>query len=102
MDAPRDTSEPTAPRPGAPTPLLAVRDLAVSFESAGRTVRAVDGVSLTIYPGQTLGVVGESGSGKSVTAMSILHLIPRPPGRFDRGAVTFQTASGPRDLLAMS
>jgi ABC-type dipeptide/oligopeptide/nickel transport system ATPase component len=87
----------------APThPLLAVRDLAVSFDAHGRTVRAVDGVSMTIHPGQTLGVVGESGCGKSVTAMSLMHLIPRPPGRFERGAAVFQTSDGPRDLLAMS
>lgn len=78
-----------------PRPLLRVRDLAVSFESrGGPPVRAVDGVRMTIYPRQTVAVVGESGCGKSVTALSTLQLIPRPPGRFDRGEVWFDSASG--------
>jgi ABC-type dipeptide/oligopeptide/nickel transport system ATPase component len=85
------------------TPLIRVSDLAVSFDNgAGPRVQAVDGVRMSIYPRQTLAVVGESGCGKSVTAMSTLHLVPRPPGRFDRGEVTFQTDRGPRDLLTMS
>ena len=84
-------------------PLIRVNDLAVSFDNgAGPRVQAVDGVRLSIYPRQTLAVVGESGCGKSVTAMSTLHLIPRPPGRFDRGEIIFQTDEGPRDLLTMS
>src|ERR1043166_9523705 len=96
------------PEPAIPTsPLLAVRDLAVSFTGGaagpmGPRVRAVDGVSLTIYPGQTLAVVGESGCGKSVTAMSLMHLVPCPPGRFDRGKAMFQTDDGLRDLLSMN
>jgi ABC-type dipeptide/oligopeptide/nickel transport system ATPase component len=86
-------------------PLLEVRDFAASF--AGRDgqhrVRAVDGVRMTIHPGQTLAVVGESGCGKSVTALSALQLIPRPPGRFDGGTVMFAgKAGGRRDLLTMS
>ncbi|MFT3685027.1 MAG: hypothetical protein QM783_08900 [Phycisphaerales bacterium] len=68
-------------------PILTVEDLAVSFPGAGsRRVRAVDGVSLTLFPRQTLAVVGESGSGKSVTALSTLRLIPSPPSRVERGA----------------
>ena len=77
-----------------PPPLLQVRDLAVSFSSdtsiTGRT-QAVDGVSMTIHPGQTLAVVGESGCGKSVTALSLLHLLPRHTARVDRGTAIFNT-----------
>ena len=57
---------------------------------------------MTIYPRQTLAVVGESGCGKSVTAMSTLHLVPRPPGRWDRGEAWFETDQGPKDLLKFS
>ena len=83
-------------------PLLRVSDLAVSFDNgSGPRIQAVDGVRMSIYPRQTLAVVGESGCGKSVTAMSMMHLVPRPPGRFDRGEAVFQTDSGPRDLLTL-
>src|SRR5437763_484830 len=72
-------------------PLLSIRDLAVSFDNrGGPRVQAVDGVSLTIYPRQTVAVVGESGCGKSVTAMSVLRLLPSPPARFDRGEVLWR------------
>jgi ABC-type dipeptide/oligopeptide/nickel transport system ATPase component len=84
-------------------PLLRVEDLAVSFDNrAGPRIQAVDGVRMTIYPRQTLAVVGESGCGKSVTAMSTLHLVPRPPGRFDRGRIMFQADTGDIDLVQMS
>jgi ABC-type dipeptide/oligopeptide/nickel transport system ATPase component len=83
-------------------PLMTVTDLAVSFDNGtGPRIQAVDGVRMTLYPRQTVAVVGESGCGKSVTAMSTLHLIPRPPGRFDRGEVWFETDRGRRDLLDM-
>jgi ABC-type dipeptide/oligopeptide/nickel transport system ATPase component len=61
-------------------------------------VRAVDGVSYDLYPGETLAVVGESGSGKSVTALSILRLIPEPPGRIVSGRILFKG----RNLLELS
>jgi ABC-type dipeptide/oligopeptide/nickel transport system ATPase component len=77
-------------------PLLRVDDLAVEFPTEDGVVRAVDGVSLEVRPGEILGVVGESGSGKSVTAMSVLGLI-RPPGRVVRGSVTFDG----EDLLTL-
>ena len=78
-------------------PLLEIADLAVSFEVADTRVQAVDGLSLTIHPRQTLALVGESGCGKSVTALGVLRLIPCPPGRVDRGSITF----GGRDLLGL-
>ncbi len=71
------------------TPLLTIRDLHVEFRTDEAVVRAVNGVNLSAYPGQTLAVVGESGSGKSVTALSILRLIPTPPGRIVAGSITF-------------
>jgi ABC-type dipeptide/oligopeptide/nickel transport system ATPase component len=78
---------------GTEHPVLRVGDLGVSFDNgAGPRIQAVDGVRLSIYPRQTLAVVGESGCGKSVTAMSILRLIPRPPGRFDRGQIFFRSS----------
>ena len=72
-------------------PLMSVEDLAVSFDNgSGPRIQAVAGVSMSVYPRQTLAVVGESGCGKSVTAMSSMQLIPRPPGRFDAGRIMFE------------
>jgi ABC-type dipeptide/oligopeptide/nickel transport system ATPase component len=69
--------------------LLEVEDLVVHFPTDAGLVRAVDGLSFSVHAGETLAVVGESGCGKSVTAMSALQLIPRPPGRYDRGSILF-------------
>jgi ABC-type glutathione transport system ATPase component len=60
---------------GAPPPLLKIRDLTVEFPVANERARVVDGVSLEVARGQTLGLVGESGSGKTLTALSVLGLI---------------------------
>ena len=69
--------------------LLQIQDLSVVFDTDDGVVRAVDGVSLDILRGEVLGLVGESGCGKSVTAMSILRLIPSPPGRIESGKIVF-------------
>jgi ABC-type dipeptide/oligopeptide/nickel transport system ATPase component len=65
--------------------LLEVKNLKTHFKTGDGIVKAVDDVSFTIDRGETLGVVGESGSGKSVTALSILRLIPSPPGQIVSG-----------------
>jgi peptide/nickel transport system ATP-binding protein/oligopeptide transport system ATP-binding protein len=70
--------------------ILRIEDLQTHFFSHEGTVRAVDGVNLTIKRGETLGLVGESGCGKSVTALSIMRLIPDPPGRIVGGRIVFE------------
>src|SRR5262245_24971003 len=74
-------------------PLLSVRDLRVSFALDEGLVRAVDGTSFDVMPGQVLGVVGESGCGKSVTMKAILQLIDRP-GRITNGEIRFRRDGG--------
>ena len=74
-------------------PLLEVDDLHMHFFTRDGVVKAVDGVSFTLEAGETLGVVGESGSGKSVTALSIMRLIPEPPGRVVKGDIRFRGES---------
>jgi peptide/nickel transport system ATP-binding protein/oligopeptide transport system ATP-binding protein len=78
-------------------PLLDVRDLKVSFRTEDGLVKAVDGVSLTLFEGETLGIVGESGSGKSVTMMSVMRLINDPNARFE-GEVLYKG----RDLMTLN
>ena len=70
-------------------PLLQIVDLQTHFFTPEGTVRAVDGVTYNVFPGETLGLVGESGSGKSVSALSLMRLIPNPPGKIVGGDVTF-------------
>src|SRR5215831_12098438 len=83
-------------------PLLQVRDLRVSFRMDEGTVRAVDGVTFNVLPGQVVGIVGESGCGKSVTMRAILQLV-EPPGRIVGGRILFQTESGTTvDLARLS
>jgi peptide/nickel transport system ATP-binding protein len=73
--------------------LLEVDNLSTYFDTLAGTVRSVNGVSYRLQAGQTLGVVGESGCGKSVTALSIMRLLPMPPGRFAGGAVRYRGAN---------
>src|SRR5215475_3912136 len=78
--------------------LLEVKDLRVYFHSAEGTVKAVDGISFEVKQGQTLGIVGESGSGKTVANLSLMRLIPEPPGKIVSGSVVLDG----RDVLKMS
>ncbi len=79
------------------TALLELDQLATHLDTADGLVRAVDGVSFTVQRGQTVGLVGESGCGKSVTALSILRLVPSPPARHAGGAIRFEG----RDLVGL-
>ena len=78
--------------------LLDVRDLKVEFQTLEGTVHALNGVSFSVQPGQTLGIVGESGCGKSVSVLAVMRLIPQPPGKIVTGVVNFAG----RDLLSLS
>ena len=79
-------------------PLLQVDDLRTYFDTLTGTVRSVDGLSYTLRDRETLGIVGESGCGKSVSALSVMRLIPRPPGRFAGGSIRYRGI----DLLRLS
>ena len=70
-------------------PLLDVKNLTTRFHTRNGVVHAVENVSFSVEPGETLGIVGESGSGKSVTCYSLLGLIPQPPGRIHGGQAIF-------------
>src|SRR5256714_15296008 len=78
--------------------VLTVNDLRTYFETEDGTVKAVDGISFEVKRGETLGIVGESGSGKSVANLSIMRLIPDPPGKIVSGAVDFEG----RDIFKLS
>ncbi len=84
-------------------PILEIRNLRVQFATETETVQAVDGIDLSLQRGQTLGLVGESGSGKSVTALSIMGLVPSPPGRVVGGEIWFRDTADdpPVNLLAI-
>src|SRR3546814_4397397 len=81
----------------AGAPLLSVEGLSVSFNTEEGRVKVIDDVSFAVEAGRTVGLVGESGCGKSVTAMSVMRLLPSPPSRVDGGRVVFDGA----DLVPM-
>ena len=78
--------------------MLEVKELRTIFSTQDGEVNAVNGISYSLQPGEALGIVGESGSGKSVSVLSIMRLIPDPPGKIVGGEVLFQG----RDILKMS
>ena len=79
-------------------PILKVKGLCTEFKTVDSRVRAVDGVDLELYPGETLGIVGESGCGKSVTALSIMQLLPKGVGQVVGGEILFDG----KDMLKLS
>ena len=83
---------------GDAQPLLEVKNLKTQFFTQDGVVKAVDDVSFYVMPGETLGVVGESGCGKSMTGLSIMRLIPTPPGKIVAGEIIFEGD----DILKMS
>ncbi len=93
MISPADPASP----PDSAAPLLSVRDLSVGFAGEQDVLQAVDTVSFDVRAGRTLGIVGESGCGKSVTALTLLRLLPYPAGRVLGGQVIFEG----RDLLSL-
>ena len=80
-----------------PEPVLSIRNLAVEFKTDDGIVHAVDDITYDVYPRETLGIVGESGSGKSVSTLTVLGLIPMPPGRIVSGEAIFKG----KDLLTL-
>src|SRR5215470_2666742 len=79
-------------------PLLQVEDLRTYFFTRRGVVKAVDGVSFSVAPGETLGIVGESGSGKTMTSLSLMRLVPQPGGKIVGGKVLFEGV----DLLKLN
>lgn len=81
-------------------PILEVRNLVTTFKTEEEYVKAVNNISFTLHKGETIGIVGESGSGKSVTSLSIMQLIPNPPGKVTNGEIIYHTKDGKTvDLL---
>src|SRR5712691_11869614 len=92
----RDTGQPAPADFSNKAPLLTVDGLQTYFDLRHGIVKAVDGVSFSLAPHETLAIVGESGCGKSITALSLMRLVPDPPGRIVGGSVKLDG----RDLLA--
>ena len=83
--------------------LLEIKNLVTEFYGEDETVKAVNNISFTLSHGETVGIVGESGSGKSVTALSVMQLIPNPPGRITGGEIIFHSKKhGPIDIVKIS
>ncbi|MCE3259171.1 MAG: yliA [Bacteroidetes bacterium] len=75
-------------------PLLEVKNLVTQFKTEEEYIKAVNDISFTLHKGETIGIVGESGSGKSVTSLSIMQLIPNPPGKITHGEIIYHTKDG--------
>jgi peptide/nickel transport system ATP-binding protein len=84
-----------------PDPLLSIENLCVDFVSRAETTAAVKGISIQVNRGEIVALVGESGSGKSVTALSILRLLPEPPARYTSGRILFNEGANTVDLLKL-
>ena len=82
-------------------PLISIQDLSVNFKTEAGTVNAVKNISFSAEMGITTGIVGESGSGKSVTALSVMGLIPSPPGKIVSGKILFSENKEQNDLLLL-
>ena len=83
--------------------LLEVKNLVTEFRSEEETIKAVNGISFTLSKGETIGIVGESGSGKSVTSLSVMRLIPNPPGKITGGQIIYHSKTkGPVDIVTLS
>ena len=91
-------AHPSAAAAPAREPLIEIDDLNVQFVTSHGTVRAVEGLSYSVYPGEMVAIVGESGSGKSVSALAVMRLLPEATARIPRGSVRF----GGRELLKLS
>lgn len=98
MDHKQTMSHTTPNEKSAPETLLEVKDLVTSFKIGDREFNAVDSCSFSVRRGKTLGIVGESGCGKSVTSLSIMRLIPSPPGKIKSGSIQFEG----KDLVALN
>jgi peptide/nickel transport system ATP-binding protein len=86
-----------------PAPLLQINNLQVDFVNEIGTTTAVSGISLTVDRGEIVAIVGESGSGKSVTSLSILQLLPKPPARYTNGDILFSVdGNEPVNLLTQT
>jgi oligopeptide transport system ATP-binding protein len=101
MAVARTENETEAPSTNAEAPVLDVRNLQTYFFTRAGVVQAVDDVSFSVGAGETLGIVGESGCGKSVTSLSIMRLIPSPPGKIIGGQILLRIGDTERDLVKL-
>ena len=83
-------------------PLLSIENLSVDFLSENGSVNAVKNISIDVSKGEILAIVGESGSGKSVTSLSILQLLPKPPANYPQGKIIFNDEGKNVDLLGLN
>ncbi len=79
--------------------MVEIQNLYVNFYTQSGVVKAIDGVNLILYKGETFGLVGETGCGKSVTANSVMKLIPQPPGKIEKGRIFFMPPGGTEEEM---